>query len=71
MCGGGWVWTVFLDVGRRFRLMLSCVWGPVLLTSPSLSQAVELLASILTLSHARLCGSLHDEGGDVLQCGEG
>lgn len=55
--------------------MFSCVWGPVLLTSPSLSQAVELLASVLILSHARICGTclqlLHDEGGGVLQCGEG
>lgn len=39
------------------RLMFSCAWGPVLLTSPSLSQAVELLASILILSHARICGT--------------
>lgn len=46
-----------LFVGRRFRLMLPCVWGPVLLISPSLSQAVELLASFLTLSHAGICGT--------------
>lgn len=53
---------------------MSRVWGPVLLTSPSLSQAVELLASILTLSHAGVCGritTLHEEGGGVLQRGEG
>lgn len=46
-----------LFVGRRFRLMLPCVWGPVLLTSPSFSQAVEFLASFLTLSHAIVCMS--------------
>lgn len=37
--------------------MLARVWGPVLLTSPCLSQAVELLASFLTLSHAGVCGT--------------